>query len=103
VLTLHAIWHASGSLTRSRSRALDAHLKRMKGRGGRRPLPGSYAWPHVRRECERRFAQGARPAALAREIRTRWTTQDARPPSAASIERWHRQRRWLTDAGARGP
>ena len=101
VLTLHRIWHASGCLTRSRSRALDAHLERLKGRRGR-PLPGSYAWPEVRRECERRFAQGAHPTALAQEIRRRWTAHDARPPSVASIERWHRQRRWMS-TGARAP
>src|SRR5690242_20171502 len=57
VVTLQRVWHASGCLTVARRRALEAHLGALRG-APRRRRPGSYAWPGVRGELERRFAAG---------------------------------------------
>jgi hypothetical protein len=97
VLTLHQLWHAHGCLTVKRSRALDAHLERMRARPPARPLPGSYAWPHLRQEAERRYAQGAPAPAVAREIAGAGCCARcrARPPTLRTFQRWHADRRWL--------
>ena len=105
VVTLHRLWHAHGCLTSARSKALDAHLRALRG-GGRAAAtahrrPGSYAWPDLRREAERRFAAGVALTAVAAELRHRLVGGPARPPSLATVARWRSERRWL--AAARPP
>lgn len=95
VRTLMGVWEAAGCLTRSRQRALDAHLAAQRDHPAR-ARPGSYAWPDLRRALERRYAAGATPARLARAVRQRYADCPARPPSRRTLERWHHQRRWLT-------
>ena len=95
VRTLSGIWQASGCLTSARSRALHAHLASLKAHP-RRPQPGSYAWPELRREVEAAYADGLRPHHLADSIQATYATCPAHPPSRRTLERWAAQRRWLT-------
>ena len=94
LLTLERLWHAHGCLTTNRSRALDAHLQRLRGRPPR-PQHGSYAWPDTRRACEHAFANGAPPTSVAPHAQPRCTNCTTRPPSLSTIQRWHAQARWL--------
>ena len=61
MVSLAAVWDAAGCLTATRQRALRAHLERIARLAHARELPGSYAWPGLRREAEERFARGSRP------------------------------------------
>jgi hypothetical protein len=93
VLTLTEIWRAGGCLTAARHRAMEAHLEALKGARGRR-RPGSYAWPELRRGVEQPFADGHPPGQVARRILAA-PFQNANPPSARTIARWHADRRWV--------
>ena len=97
VLTLQRLWSAHGCLTSNRSKALTAHINRLRERPAR-PRPGSYAWPDLRRTLERRFAAGATPHAAVTATAGLLATQTctAHAPSSRTIHRWHAQRRWLT-------
>ncbi len=96
VRTLSGVWEANGCLTAARHRALRAHLGRL-GERSARPRPGSYSWPELRRSLEARYAEGASPAQLARHVHQRYARCPAHPPSRRTLERWHAQRRWLTN------
>jgi hypothetical protein len=98
VRTLMGVWRANDCLTLARSRALDAHLANQRSRP-ERPRPGSYTWPHLRRDLERRYAAGASPGQLHRAIHARLEPFPARPPSRRTLQRWYAEQRWL----ARGP
>jgi hypothetical protein len=74
-------WQAAGCWTGARGRALDAHRARLAGPPAR-ALPGSYAWPELRREAERRFAAGEAPARHRRSARAR-RCRTGRAPVAA--------------------
>jgi hypothetical protein len=107
VVTLQRIWQAHGCLTTARANALQAHLRALRGAQAR-PRPGSYAWPAIRREVERRLANGSPLQPLIAEIHRRLAHGPARPPSSATLERWQRQQRWLavppaTAAARAGP
>lgn len=97
VLTLQRLWSAHGCLTSNRSKALTAHINRLRERPAR-PRPGSYAWPDLRRALERRFAGGATPHAAVAATSGLLASQtcSARAPSPRTIHRWHAQRRWLS-------
>src|SRR6266536_3365342 len=60
VVSLQRLWQAHGCLTVARHRALRAHLEACGGAATRR-RPGSFSWPDLQREAERRFAAGAAP------------------------------------------
>ena len=98
VVTLQRAWSAYGCLTAARSKALDAHLRALRGAAAgtkARPRPGSYAWPELRLEAERRFAAGAALTAVASDLRKRLATTPASPPSLTTVARWRAERRWL--------
>ncbi len=97
VVTLSRMWQASGSLTRSRSRALAAHLTAIGevGRRVTRHKPGSYAWPRLRREAEDCFARGERVLATITDLRARHALDNARVPSIRTMRRWFSDCRWL--------
>ena len=99
VLTLDRLWRAHGCMTVARSRALTAHLTACTGREAR-PRPGSYSWPVLRRQLERRFAGGAAVRETITRARTLHADGPATPPSARTMRRWHAQRRWLARAHA---
>jgi hypothetical protein len=105
VRTLWEAWRARGALTRRRERALEAHLARVQRSGGRRPRPGSYAWPRLRREVEARAARGERPRAIIQSLRTRRPSRDADPdgPSPRTLYRWLAEGRWLAPPQPRRP
>ncbi len=96
VLTLQRLWQAHGMLTAARGRALSAHLAACRGPAAR-ARPGSYCWPDLRAEAERRFAGGTGPHTVARDLHMRSLPGGCpgRLPSSRTIRRWHSQRRWL--------
>jgi len=97
VVSLDAVWRAAGCLTARRRAALAAHLRAVAGSGGARaggPLPGSYAWPALRAEAERRVRRGEAPAALIRELRTRHRADAAVVPTERTMRRWLHEARW---------
>ena len=97
VLTLHDLWAAHGCLTLARSKALTAHSTALKQtRAAKRPRPGSYAWPDLRRRAEAAYAGGAAPDHLTHRISQLFPDDaPARPPSRRTLRRWHTERRWL--------
>jgi hypothetical protein len=96
-VTLLRIWRAQGCLTRSRSRALDAHLRTVRalGRPVARRRPGSYAWPRLRREAEGCFARGDRVLSTIARLRERHALDHATVPSVRTMRRWFADGRWL--------
>lgn len=96
VRTLMGVWKANDCLTLARSRALDAHLEHLSGPPSRRPRPGSYSWPALRRSIEARYAAGATPAQVTGTIPPPHPDCTAIPPSRRTLQRWHAQRRWLS-------
>jgi hypothetical protein len=99
VRTLMGVWQANGCLTAARERALDAHLGRLRGRPARL-RPGSYAWPELRRRLEARYAAGAPPATTVHPPHPaghdRCSRCTAHTPSRRTLQRWHAERRWLS-------
>jgi hypothetical protein len=97
VVTLQRIWQSQGCLTRSRSKALTAHLLTIKSiaRSATRPRPGSYAWPKLRREAEDAFARGELVFATITRLRERHAHDHATVPSIRTMRRWFTQGRWM--------
>jgi hypothetical protein len=97
VLTLERLWRAHGCLTASRRRALDAHLRALAGPAPR-ARPGSYAWPDLRREAERRFARGDPPEPTIATLLAGHAGGGVRLPTSRTMLRWHAERRWVAQA-----
>jgi hypothetical protein len=97
--SLWAVWEAADCLTARRAKALDDHLARTRrlARPSPRPRPGSYSWPELRREAERRWAAGEGPRPVIDELRGRAASAPARPPSRPTMYRWWREGRWRPD------
>ena len=93
VLTLQRLWGAHGCLTAARRRALQTHLAAMTDRPAIRP--GSYSWAGLRRLAESEFAEGGPPMPTITRLRARYSAGTAAPPSVRTMQRWHRERRWL--------
>lgn len=93
--TMLRVWSAAGCMTVARHRALDLHRDRLLAPAPTRRQPGSYAWPGLRAEAERRFAAGEPPESVIRELREREERGQARPPSRQTMHRWFREGRWL--------
>lgn len=98
---LAAVWTASGVLTDRRRQALDAHLRRIQAISVERARPGSYSWPVLRREAERRFAAGDKPADVIAELRTTYRDGPAMVPSIRTMRRWFTQARWLSGSATK--
>jgi hypothetical protein len=96
-VTLLRMWRSQGCLTRARSRALAAHADAVRtlSRPVRRPQPGSYARPRLRREAEDCFARGDRVLATITRLRSRHALDSATVPSVCTMQRWFSQGRWL--------
>lgn len=92
---LTAVWAASDGLTSRRRKALSFHLRTIRGAAATRDLPGSYSWPVLRREAERRFAAGEPPADVIAELRRTHADAPAVVPSVRTMRRWFTQARWL--------
>ena len=95
---LAAVWAASGVLTIRRQDALQAHLQRIQTAKADREQPGSYSWPLLRREAERRFAAGEPPSQVIPELRQNYCDGPAMVPSIRTMRRWFTQARWLATA-----
>ena len=93
---LSAVWTASGVLTVRRQGALEAHRRRVQTATTGREQPGSYSWPMLRREAERRFAAGEPPAQVISELRKNYRDGPAMVPSVRTMRRWFTQARWLS-------
>ena len=92
---LATVWGACGALTRRKVAALRAHVERMRAANDGRERPGSYSWPKLRDEAERRFAAGEAPNTVIDDLRTRHSADTAVAPSVRTMRRWFTQRRWL--------
>jgi hypothetical protein len=95
VARLSAVWAASDGLTSRRRKALRAHLRAVVGVPAARELPGSYSWPALRREAERRFAAGEAPAKVIADLRRTYADGPSIVPSVRTMRRWFTQARWL--------
>ncbi|MGN6380092.1 MAG: hypothetical protein ACTHNU_14155 [Gaiellales bacterium] len=93
VLTLQRLWESHGCLTPQRRRALTAHLVACSGTT--KPLPGSYAWPALRRTAEAWFADGVSVPEASRRLTRELGGCPARPPTPRTLSRWRAERRWL--------
>jgi hypothetical protein len=97
--SLGALWSGAGCLTTRRRRALEDHLRRVRQHPAA-TRPGSYAWPELRREAERRFSAGEPPARVIAELRARHRSAPACVPSLRTMRRWFSDGRWLARAPA---
>ena len=100
-LTLFGVWRANGCMTAARSRALDAHLARLRERP-QRAQPGSYAWPKLRMAAEAAYQQGHGATRVAAFHQARLADCEACAPSLRTFRRWRAQRRWVTPRGDPG-
>lgn len=93
VASVGAVWRAAGITGRRHSQALAAHLRRVRD-ASERVRPGSYAWPELRQEAERRFANGEPPRSVIAELRQA-PLAGMRLPSIRTLRRWFHEGRWL--------
>lgn len=92
---LNAVWVASGASSARRIAALQAHVRRVRNAGVRPLQPGSYSWPKLRQEAERRFAAGECPRSVITELRQTYRDGPAMVPSVRTMRRWFTEARWL--------
>ncbi|MDX6556076.1 MAG: hypothetical protein QOD86_2271 [Miltoncostaeaceae bacterium] len=97
---LRRAWESAGCYDRRRSEALAAHVRRFPAGPARAGRPGSYAWPELRAEAERRFAAGEPPREVIADLRTRGVEGGPLVPSVRTMTRWFAEGRWLADAAA---
>ena len=94
---LAGLWSSSGCLSGRHRSAIAAHLRQVGARGAdRRSRPGSYSWPVLRGEAERRFAAGEPPRRVIYELRAHHAAGDAIVPSVRTMRRWFCEARWLS-------
>ena len=103
ILTLQRLWEAHGCLTHARSKALHAHQARLRGASRAFRRPGSYAWPALRRDAEHRFAAGASLGSVTNHLHHALARAPAEAPSLRTLQRWRRERRWITATPAQPP
>lgn len=96
VHALRAVWAAAGCLTRQREQALDAHTRRIRNAvKTERQRPGSYTWPRMREEAERRWSEGQNRLRVMYDLRRLHAGSSAIVPSMRTMRRWHTEARWL--------
>lgn len=92
---LGAVWAASGATSARRTAALRSHVGRVSQAPPARIRPGSYSWPRLRGEAERRFAAGEPPRRVIADLRRRHVRGTATVPSERTMRRWFADARWL--------
>lgn len=92
---MEAAWRSHGVATAQRMAALAAHRRTYGPRAQPSRCPGSYSWPALRREAERRFGQHEAPAEVIADLRDRHRDGLATVPSVQTMRRWFREARWL--------
>jgi hypothetical protein len=102
MVSLGHVWAASNCLTRRRNAALLAHMARVGNPQPDHRRPGSYAWPSLRGEAERRFHAGEPPARVIADLRTREARGSAVAPSVRTMRRWFTEGRWLSQDASAG-
>ena len=101
---LAGMWCAAGIFAARHRAALATHLRRVaKRRATSRARPGSYSWPWLRVEAERRFAAGEHPRRVIFELRASRVGGDAIVPSVRTMRRWFCDARWLARSAPRDP
>lgn len=93
---LGAVWAASGATSARRTASLHSHLRRVRPSPSTRNRPGSYSWPRLREDAEKRFAAGESPRRVITELRRRHSRGPATVPSERTMRRWFTDARWLT-------
>jgi hypothetical protein len=99
---LGAVWAASGATSARRTAALRSHLRRVSQPPPARIPPGSYSWPRLRVEAERRFAAGEPPRRVIADLRRRHVRGTATVPSERTMRRWFADARWLRPCPSAG-
>lgn len=94
---LIARWHAAGSLTVRRLDAVRTVIDQTRASAGGDALPGSYSWPRLREEAERRFALGDDPNTVIEELRGNYADGPAMVPSVRTMRRWFTDGRWRSE------
>ena len=97
---LASAWEATGALTRRRSATLLTHIRQVREAVSPKTLPGSYAWPNLRKDAERRFAAGEAPDVVIDELRSTYRDGPAMVPSVRTMRRWFTQGRWRVSSGS---
>jgi hypothetical protein len=92
---LSAVWVASGVANARRIAALQTHVQRILNAGVGPVQPGSYSWPKLRQEAERRFKAGECPRSVITELRQTYRDGPAMVPSVRTMRRWFTEARWL--------
>jgi hypothetical protein len=95
---LTGLWQTAGCLNNRQRAALATHLRRVGGAAVGRKRPGSYSWPRLRAEAERRFAAGEPPRRVISKLRVLHAGDTATVPSVRTMRRWFTQARWLARA-----
>jgi hypothetical protein len=96
VLTIGRMWRAAGVTSKRREKALSDHFRRVRQPDAKtRSRPGSYAWPHLRQEAEKRFAAGEAPRDVIDDVHARHRGAPAPGPSIRTLRRWFNEGRWL--------
>lgn len=91
---LLGVWATAGTATARRIAALKAHVQQISNATRDRKLPGSYSWPKLRKEAERRFAAGEDPTLVIDELRADYADGPAMVPSIRTMRRWFTDGRW---------
>jgi hypothetical protein len=91
---LVAYWLGGGSLTTRRLEAVRIFIDQVREAAVGRTLPGSYSWPRLREEAERRFALGDDPNTVIDELRSNYVDGPAMVPSVRTMRRWFTDARW---------
>ncbi len=99
VASLDAVWVAGGQRTKRHTRALAAHLRRVRPEAPARERPGSYAWADLRRHVEGRFQRGENPRVVIADAQSEPHTGGT-GPSYRTLRRWFGEARWLTSHNA---
>ncbi len=92
---LEEAWRSHGVAGTARMAALAAHRRAHGPRPDRSHCPGSYSWPLLRLEAERRYETGEAPDLVIADLRGRHGDGHATVPSVQTMRRWFRERRWL--------
>jgi hypothetical protein len=93
--SLGALWSGAGCFTAPPAQGARRSPAAGAPAAGGCARPGSYAWPELRREAERRFAAGEPPARVIGELRDRYRQAPARLPPIRTMRRRFNDGRWL--------
>jgi hypothetical protein len=88
------VWVAGGVARVRCIEAARAHVRQIRNAYAGRTLPGSYSWPRLRKEAERRFSLGDDPNLVIDELRRDYADGPAMVPSERTMRRWFSDGRW---------